>query len=283
LAAAAAAVTVLLLASDPASSLGFRNADHLSWAPDFVRASRFQDPLVVESSGLAAGRKFPGVIWTQNDRRNATFLFAADYAGNPLGRFRVAATNHDWEDLAMDDQGRLYISDTGNNREKRDSLEVLRLEEPDIHAPPLETLAVERRWLLRLPGEDFNSEALFIYEGHAYLIAKVTRNKSAAVYRFSLDAPEQAPDMQSVCKIRLGSPVTAADISPDHLFLAVLALDGLRVYPVARNIEQTLKQTPRFLPITGHQVEGCAFVAEGIMVSAESGELILCPRQRYDR
>jgi hypothetical protein len=91
----------------------------------------FADPRIGESSGVAASRRSPGVLWTHNDSGDRPYLFATDTSGAALGTFSVTgARNVDWEDIAL---GRcagatcLYLADTGDNNERRSSVALYRL------------------------------------------------------------------------------------------------------------------------------------------------------------
>ena len=63
---------------------------------------RIEDPLLIESSGIVASRRYNGVFWTHNDDGSAQ-LFAIDGYGSPIRAFSVeGAENYDWEDIAVD-------------------------------------------------------------------------------------------------------------------------------------------------------------------------------------
>ena len=88
-------------------------------------------PGVRESSGLAPSRKIPGIYWTHNDSGGGPWLFALDAAGRQVGRVLVkGAANLDWEDLASDETGRLYIADVGDNQRRRKSVRIYTVVEP---------------------------------------------------------------------------------------------------------------------------------------------------------
>src|SRR5688572_32868052 len=83
---------------------------------------------IAESSGLAASRRFPGVVWTHNDG-GFQFLFAVNQAGKMLGAFQVVGNLVDWEDIATDGAGNLYLADTGTNGMARTHVAVHRVKE----------------------------------------------------------------------------------------------------------------------------------------------------------
>src|SRR5687767_3394126 len=74
---------------------------------------------ITESSGLAASRCQPNVLWTHNDSGDGPYIYAIDPSGANLGTFKVPnAENEDWEDIAgfKDTDGRcyLFIGEIGN-------------------------------------------------------------------------------------------------------------------------------------------------------------------------
>ena len=83
------------------------------------RTGTFAHPLLDESSGVAASRRQPGVLWTMNDSGNDAWIFATDTMGRDHGALAVAdARNRDWEAIALGPCGTqecLYIADTGDN------------------------------------------------------------------------------------------------------------------------------------------------------------------------
>src|SRR4051812_49706568 len=84
-----------------------------------VEIARISDRRISEASGIVASRRFQGVYWTHNDGDDNR-LFAIRRDGSVIGCAKVDANLHDWEDIAIDDDGNLYIADTGNNAGGRD-------------------------------------------------------------------------------------------------------------------------------------------------------------------
>ncbi len=86
--------------------------------------------ILMESSGIyIAG---PNRIWSHNDAGNLNELYCVDTTGQLLRTLIVSnASNIDWEDLAVDSQGRLYINDAGNNGNDRQDLVIYRIPNPE--------------------------------------------------------------------------------------------------------------------------------------------------------
>jgi hypothetical protein len=84
------------------------------------KVCELSNPEIRESSGLAASRRHPGVLWTHNDSGDRARIFAFDRQGRDLGTCEIAdAAADDWEDMAsvrLDGQCCLLLADVGNNR-----------------------------------------------------------------------------------------------------------------------------------------------------------------------
>src|SRR3954453_16618786 len=79
-----------------------------------------------ESSGVLASRKHPGVFWTHCDSGNDAAIYAITRVGKFIAEYQFDVPNHDWEDIAIDDDGPLFIGDIGNNGGKRAQIHVHR-------------------------------------------------------------------------------------------------------------------------------------------------------------
>src|SRR6516162_8607570 len=92
---------------------------------------RFDPRAIPEASGIVKSRRYPGIFWVHNDSGNPPALFAIRRDGTIVREFRVAAPNVDWEDIAADDQGHLYLGDIGNNGGLLAIRGIYRIDEPD--------------------------------------------------------------------------------------------------------------------------------------------------------
>jgi hypothetical protein len=224
---------------------------------------------VRESSGIVASRRYPGVFWTHNDRGNAAAIYAVSKEGKLLAEFGVDASADDWEDIAIDGQGRLYIGNIGNNDAKRSSLQVHRLAEPDPKAVgTIRKLTPEKSWRLRFAGKPFDCEALFVHGGQAYVLSKRFDNGPAGLYRFALDG---APDvvLEKVAEVPIRSPVTGADLSVDGARLALLSPAGVYLFGVEGDPARAAAASPRVIPVPRGKLEGVCFTEGGLLLTCE--------------
>lgn len=126
-----------------------------------------------EVSGMV--RTPTGDLWMLNDSKNPPELFRFDpFTKKLIETRRLPIPNRDWEDLAADDQGNLYIGDFGNNRNARRDLCIFRYN-PSTHAldsiqfkyPDQTEFAPtdEKNW-------NFNCEAMVFYRDSLHLFSK---------------------------------------------------------------------------------------------------------------
>ncbi|HWE37294.1 MAG TPA: hypothetical protein VG406_12070 [Isosphaeraceae bacterium] len=196
---------------------------------------RLDHPAIREASGIVGSRKYPGIFWVHNDSGNPPALFAVRRDGTLVREFAVGAANIDWEDIANDDEGHLYLGEIGNNNGRLPFRAVLRLDEPDPSKPADTPLKVTLTTHYRFPpGGRFDAEALVIDRGRALILAKTFDKRPAGIYAIPLDPP--ATLLRPALPERVGTlddfpePVTGADLSADGRRLAVCSYAVARVY-----------------------------------------------------
>jgi len=139
-----------------------------------VRVGTLPKDLIPECSGLIRSPRYAGVFWTHNDSDNPPQVFAVDKTGKLLRTVDVpGAPNVDWEDIAVDAQGRLIIADIGDNNKARRELCIYRLPEPDP-ANPKGPVATPQAFRFRYPDVigPQDSDSLIVCGGHGYVFTK---------------------------------------------------------------------------------------------------------------
>jgi hypothetical protein len=200
-------------------------------------AGRLDHEPIRECSGIVRSRRHEGAFWVHNDSGNAPALFAVRRDGTLLREYRLTVPNIDWEDIATDNGGKLYIGDIGNNGEQLPVRVIHCLEEPDPAAPAPDALRPVRSVHFRFPDAlPFDAEGLFILDGQAVIVRKRRDGGEADLYAVPLDQP--APLLRPVLAKRLGAlpgfveQATGADLSADGQRLAVCSYGVVRVYRV---------------------------------------------------
>lgn len=275
-----------------------------------IDAATLAEPQNRETSGLAASRRTPGLLWAHNDSGGEPALYAlAPDTGDLRGKIRVrGVANVDWEDLAAferDGEAWLAIGDIGDNHASRPSIQIHFLREPDaaLLSPTKET-EIAPAYTLRVVFEDLarDCEALAVdaRESAVYLLSK--REPVPRLYRLPL-----APSKELVVARRVGTvphlpppdflqrflktptgryrgEPTAMDFAPDGSAAVVLTYGDTLLFPRAAGeswaealSKPPIVLTPHHLP----QAEAACFSADGraIFVASEESLRLL----RYDR
>ncbi|MEY2407412.1 MAG: hypothetical protein QOF48_82 [Verrucomicrobiota bacterium] len=246
-------------------------------APGVRQLGRLSDLRISESSGVVASRRHEGVFWTHNDgggpRRQ--ILYAINRKGDTQSSFAIAgAIFQDWEDIAIDDAGHLFVGDIGNNDAKRPELAVYQIDEPNPAAPGQPVL-VGRHWQLHFPGAPFDCESLFIWQGYGYVISKVFENARAQIFRFPLTESKSPAVLELVATTRIESPVTGADISPDGKRLGIVAKNGAYVFRIDGDVARVIHSKSFHTRFKDEHVEGCCFVPDGLLATSENRDIFL--------
>lgn len=210
------------------------------------------DASVREPSGLVMSRRYEGVAWTHGDSGNGNWLFAVDRSGQALARLRIDnAQNIDWEDIALDDAGHLWLADSGNNESDRRDLVLHRIPEPDPHAG-LEHAEVDRSLRFRYadqaeygkPRANFDAESLMWWDGQLWLFTKHRGDCNTKLYRFpTLDETDEELVLEPLGSFDLGAGLgegypasrfpcqaSAADASAKAGRWALLSYDAIFVF-----------------------------------------------------
>jgi hypothetical protein len=230
---------------------------------------------VVESSGLELADA-EGDLWTHGDGGNTARLYKVTPQGDLLQTLDLAPLlNIDWEDLAQDDEKRLYIGDFGNNQNKRRNLRIYRLSGPDLKQ--VDTIRFEypdqRQFPPRKPARNFDCEAFYYYQDSLYLFTK-NRSKSRWVKQYVLPAKPGHHTARLADSLQIDTWITAADISPDGRQVALLGYGHVYLFQrlPGRRLFDGLKTC---LPIasTG-QAEALVFINnQDFIFSNEKGRL----------
>jgi hypothetical protein len=264
------------------------------------------DPAITESSGLAASRRNPGLLWTHNDSGDEPFVYCIDLKAAPCGAWRVTgAEAWDWEDMAAGPGPRpgepyLYLGDIGDNLDTRTEIIVYRIPEPvaggagpvPTKAAPAATAPAEVLRLRYPDGAGHNAEGMAVHPstGDLYVITKDAQ--SARVFKAAapLD-PSKVATMVQMGTVRLGTgsrgleQVTGAAISPDGRRAAICTYTAgyeLEV-PAGGQFDDVWAQTPAPVSLGPRlQGESIANRLDGRALLTTS-EVVPAPLQQVER
>lgn len=195
-----------------------------------------------ENSGLAILDSTS--VWFIEDGSNPDKIYQVNLKGDLLKEYEIKnAKNVDWEDLASDPEGNLYIGDLGNNQHKREELIIYKI--PDPRLEPGDNITAQKI-RLHFPSEEgrgsegrhrrHDAEALFYREGFLFIITK-DRARPFTGEAFIYKVPAGQGSYEAVlvgkftpCRERGVCEVTAADISPDGSKVALLGYGTLWIF-----------------------------------------------------
>ncbi len=229
----------------------------------------FQDRRIGESSGVVTSRKHPGLLWTMNDSGGDPMLFLSDSTGASLGGFTVpGASNVDWEALGRGpcDGGEcLFIGDTGDNSERRSSVTLYRVPEPDPLSPPRDGMARESAKIqIEYPDRAHDVEALYVEPDGSVILMTKGRRGGVLTYRvppaaWALKSMSKAVRVDSLpiqANYPLGRVVTDAAISLDGRLVAVRTYRELWFFTRAADGHLSLDPARPVCDLTGLQRQG---------------------------
>lgn len=253
---------------------------------DARRTGTFESPHLVESSGVIPSLKRPGMLWSLSDSDGPARIFATDTTGVHLGSIALrGARNVDWEAISAGPcrSGEcLYVADTGDNLERRASVDIYRLPEPPLRTKSGRSPAVPRpeRLELRYPDGPRDVEAMFVDgKGDLHLISK-GRTNGFRHYRVPAAAWERGSAVAELVGLLpidrgggLGRFVTDAAIAPDGNLVAVRTYQEIFLFRLTR--KGSLAPTGMACGVAGLEVqgEGVAWLDEETLVLTSEGVL----------
>ena len=240
----------------------------LSWpdataGPCVVAGGPVPLPELPEASGLAIGRRTPGVLWSHNDSQNDAVLFALDATGAVRGRVRLPIELRDWEDVsaARCPAGNcLYIADIGDNLLERREVQILRVPEPAV--TDTET-ATPERFAVLYPDGPHNAEAVFVVRDGVFI---VTKDDTGHLFRGRIPASSGGViEMQRVAELNM-QIVSDAEASTDGHVVAVRNPAAAAFYRTSDLVAGNTVPFAR-IPLEGlREVQGEGVALDGTML-----------------
>lgn len=197
---------------------------------------------IMESSGLALTKN--GTFWTHGDGKNPAQLYEFDSSGFLLRTLNLSnGTNIDWEDLSIDQQGNLFLSDAGNNDCDRTDLKIYIIMDPSkhdstaVHAESINFTFEDQMVIPSAIGNrNFDIEGLAVYKDSLLLFTK-NRSSPSSGYTKVYRLPKYAGNFKALLvdsifvqtHIQLGR-ITGADFDQDLGLLVLQTLQQLLVF-----------------------------------------------------
>ena len=183
-------------------------------------------------------------VWIIEDSGNKDRIYQVNFKGELRKEFRVSnAKNKDWEDLAMDEEGNVYIGDIGNNNNRRDDLVIYKIPNPEeekgdkIEAEKISFYYPEqKKFPPKRKNLKYDAEALFYRSGNLFIITKNRADPfdgEALIYMLPAKKGKHKARLIGSfvpCKQYYPCRITSADISPDGEKIALLSYGKLWVF-----------------------------------------------------
>lgn len=181
------------------------------------------------------------LIWMVNDGGNKPELYGLNEKGKIIKEIYVKAKNHDWEDLASDEKGNIYIGDFGNNLNKRKNLSIIIVEQNELDEKNAEVDRIEFEYpnQTKFPPKKkdryFDTESLFYFRNSLYILTKsrVEGNYGkTTLYKIPAKKGKYTAEIVDEfenCK-DLECWITSADISPDGKKVVLLSQKKVLIF-----------------------------------------------------
>lgn len=227
-----------------------------------------------ESSGLAKV-KGRDSFWTQNDSGGQPELYEIDSSGKLLSTKKIAdAQNTDWEDLATDKDGTIYIGDFGNNGNARRTLDVYKVLADKSRAEKITFSYADQNAFPPSPDKlNYDCEAFFYSKNNLYLFSKNRSTSNHYVRLYELPTKTGNHSISPKDSIQIKTQVTSADISPDGKTFALLTYGKILLFGT-ENGSINFKRPLRCLKFAKKQVEALIFLTNSdMMITNEQGQI----------
>ena len=251
-----------------------------------VERAKLQDKSIDELSGLAASRRYPGLLWGHNDSGDSARIFAINEKGETVATVNFDGLEaRDWEDITFAG-GWIYIGEIGDNFEVNENIRVYRLHEPDLNPDKLgqDINLKAGSWeemTLNYPDGARNAETLAATpDGHILIVSKNKKGSNFYTLKRTFTNGQVATLEKIFDNVQIGEVgwltrlVTGGDLSPDGRELTIITYAQLYQFDLARPYDfkslQLDKPRKRDLPPL-KQAESVCYSADGqsLWVSSE--------------
>ena len=249
-----------------------------------VERAKLSDSAINELSGLAASRKYPGLLWCHNDSGDSARIFAINAKGETVATVNFECLEaRDWEDMTLAGDW-IYVGEIGDNYAVNENIRIYRLHEPDLNPDKRNQEITIKSWeemTLHYPDGARDAESLAATpDGHLLIISKNKKGSNFYTLKRPFSDGQTATLEKIFDNVQIGETgwltrlVTGADLSPDGRELAIVTYAQIYQFDLARAYDfkslQLDKPRKRDLPPL-KQCESVCYSADGasLWVSSE--------------
>lgn len=163
------------------------------------------------------------VLWVIQDAGNTNHLYGLNLEGDIVKDIKINnSENIDWEDLASDYEGNIYIGDFGNNNEKRTSFTIYKVDNAENATSSTHASVINFTLPEDMDSVDF--ESFFLYNDFFYIFSK--DHKKCELIKVPNKIGNHVARYISKVKLKgKHTKVTSADISEDGRTVVLLNHD----------------------------------------------------------
>lgn len=160
------------------------------------------------------------LYWVIEDAGNNNNLYALNGKGNIERTITITnAKNKDWEDLATDNKGNIYVGDFGNNNHKRKEFTIYKISNIEALKEKTEAEIITFTLPERVKSLDF--ESFFFWNESFYLFSK--NDKHTDVFKIENKTGSQVAEFMFAHKFKgKNNKITSADISENGKTIILL-------------------------------------------------------------
>jgi hypothetical protein len=234
------------------------------------------DSRIMESSGLAHASD--STYWTHPDSSYPAELYLFNLQGDLLQTVPLPLPNRDWEDLAQDTNGNLYIGDFGNNANTRRDLRVFKVASEAMAVQDTIFFHFADQTAFPPPAQErhYDLEAFFHRQDSLHLFTK-SRARKGITRHYTLPARGGNYALAPQEELRVQSAITAADGAPDGNAFALLGYGRLYMFQPDQQDMVSFEGRRYCLPLgrTG-QAEAVLYLSnDQLLITNEKGKLYL--------
>lgn len=178
-------------------------------------------------------------LWGIEDSGNDNVLYQLDEKGDVANSLMIRnATNTDWEDLASDTEGNIYIGDFGNNDNDRSDLCIYKISKDSLGKEQSQAVAKttfsypeQKEFPPKKTERVFDVEAFVVYKDHFYLFTKNrSKNSDGTVLLYKI--PNKSGNQPAQ---QIGSFITCSEFNTCAVTAATISANGQRLALLSHN------------------------------------------------
>ena len=250
-----------------------------------VQRAKLSDSAINELSGLAASRRYPGLLWGHNDSGDLARIFAINEKGETVATVEFEGLEaRDWEDMTLAGEW-LYVAEIGDNFAINENIKIYRLREPDLKPDKLgqDITLKPAQWetmTLGYPDGARDAETLAATpDGRLLLVSKNKQGSNFYALKRAWSNGQVAELEKIFDNVQFGETgwltklVTGGDLSPDGRELTLTTYAQIYQFDLARPYDfkslQINNARKRELPPL-KQCESVCYSADGLSLWVSS-------------